>query len=74
MSLVIVGSLRGFLYLIDVSNIEKLKNQEEGIVTKFATLGVGISAFEMSPLPDERYFAIGTDKGSIVIYKKKYIE
>lgn len=67
--LLFIGSQRGNLDLVDVS---KLKNHDNNIGMHYAVLDAGVSALEVSP--DERYLCIGTEKGTVHIYKKKYIE
>lgn len=72
-NIIVTGSQRGIIYLIDISNIQKLKDGDDDIVTKFKTLDAGIRALQVSPKPEERFLAIGTEKGTIHVYKKKFI-
>lgn len=54
---------------IDIGDIAKLRHMPQHCDSLFGKFDAGVRALGVSPSPEDEYFAAGTEKGSIHVYK-----
>lgn len=67
------GSGKGILRLHDASDLELLSQEGSPAVHELCQLDSGIRAMQTSTYPEEKYFAVGTSKGTVTVFEVKYL-
>lgn len=73
-NLLISGSSTGNLRLIDINNLDKLKERGDEAIQKLTQVDSCIRIIETSPDEDQQFVVVGTSKGFIHVYKTENIE
>ena len=74
LNMLIIGSQSGQMIAIDLSNINNVDKNDESIAHKFYTVDAGTRAFDVSPYPEEKYVAVGTEKGTIHVFESRHVK
>lgn len=70
---IVSGSGKGILRLHDASDLELLSQDDTTAVHELCQLDSGIRAMQTSTYPEEKFFAVGTSKGTVTVFEVKYL-
>jgi len=69
LNIIVSGSITGMIRLLDATDMDKLRENPNERITELYALESGVRTIIVSKIPEEKFIALGTEKGHIHVYE-----